>query len=170
MTEAADVVDAPKACSQADFARLHGWSKSYVTKLKTEGRLVFTDGGLVDVEASLARIRNSTGAPERASAPVVGSKLQDLQAREKELDIQRKEREERAAVGELLEAQQVLDAVGDAGALFRSQLEAWPDRLSPQIAALGSDEGRIRALLADHVEAVLNEFVHRLNAAGAGKA
>lgn len=168
MSDQAELVETPAFCSQAEFARLNSWSPSYVTKLKQEGRLVFTPDGKVDVQASLLRIQQGTGAPERASAPAVSSALQDLQAQEKRLDIQRKTREEQQAIGELLDATAVLDAVNDAGALFRSQLEAWPERLSPQIAALGSDEGRIRALLADHVEAALNEFVTRLTGANAG--
>lgn len=42
--------------SQSSFARQQGWSPSYVTQLKREGRLVIGVGGLVDVENSLRRI------------------------------------------------------------------------------------------------------------------
>lgn len=42
--------------SQAEFARRQGWAKSYVTKLKREGRLVFAADGGVDEAASRARI------------------------------------------------------------------------------------------------------------------
>lgn len=42
--------------SQAEFARRQGWAKSYVTKLKREGRLVFASDGGVDEAASRARI------------------------------------------------------------------------------------------------------------------
>lgn len=41
---------------QAEFARRQGWAKSYVTKLKREGRLVFAADGGVDEAASRARI------------------------------------------------------------------------------------------------------------------
>ena len=41
---------------QAEFARRQGWVKSYVTKLKREGRLVFASDGGVDEAASRARI------------------------------------------------------------------------------------------------------------------
>lgn len=45
------------AVTQAEFARLQGWQRSYVSQLKREGRLVMTDDGkLVDVAASLTRI------------------------------------------------------------------------------------------------------------------
>lgn len=71
--------------SQAAFARSRGWARSYVTKLKHEGRLVLNPDGSVDVAASLARIEATAahsrpdaaaraaaarqGAPEAQSAP-----------------------------------------------------------------------------------------------------
>jgi len=42
------------AVSQAEFARMNGWDRSYVTRLKQAGRLVMTADGRVDVEASRA--------------------------------------------------------------------------------------------------------------------
>ena len=69
--------------SQADFARAQGWEKSYVTKLKKEGRLAFTSDGLVDFEASLQRIKGSSGAPERAAPAVQGKTYSDSQDRER---------------------------------------------------------------------------------------
>jgi len=56
MTEQAKV-------TQAEFARLQGWSRSHVTGLKQAGRLVM-DGKRVDVKASLARIE-ATKDPNR---------------------------------------------------------------------------------------------------------
>ena len=67
--------------SQADFARAQGWEKSYVTKLKKEGRLAFTADGLVDFDASLERIKGSSGAPERAAPAVQGRAYSDSQDR-----------------------------------------------------------------------------------------
>lgn len=42
--------------SKADFARRKGWNKSTVTRYAQAGRLVMTDDGQVDVEASEARL------------------------------------------------------------------------------------------------------------------
>jgi len=53
--------------SQAAFARHCGLQRSYVTKLKHEGRLVMNADGTVDVLASLARIE-ATAAHSRPDA------------------------------------------------------------------------------------------------------
>lgn len=48
--------------TQAEFARLQGWSRSHVTGLKQAGRLVMVEtphGARVDVAASLARIEET---------------------------------------------------------------------------------------------------------------
>jgi hypothetical protein len=46
--------------TRSDFARLKGWSKSYVTKLGEQGRLVLSpDGKKVDVSATLALLAKS---------------------------------------------------------------------------------------------------------------
>lgn len=49
------------ATTQADFARLQGWNRSTVTRLKQAGRLVLDDRGHVEVEASLRRIEETGG-------------------------------------------------------------------------------------------------------------
>lgn len=133
--------------SQADFARAHGWAKSYVTALKKEGRIVFNDAGQVDFDASLERIKATTGAPERAAAPVQGKAYSDAQDRERFYTSELKRLEYEKAVGKLLEADQVAAVHADAAATFRAAVEAWEHRLTPQLAALGGDEQRIAALL-----------------------
>lgn len=50
--------------NQTKFADLMGWHKSYVTELKKSGRLVITESGKVDVEASKIRI-SETADPNR---------------------------------------------------------------------------------------------------------
>lgn len=51
----------PHALTQAEFARLQGWNRSTVTRLKQAGRLVLDGYGHVDVAASLDRIRETGG-------------------------------------------------------------------------------------------------------------
>jgi hypothetical protein len=51
----------PHALTQAEFARLQGWNRSTVTRLKQAGRLVLDGHGHVDVAASLDRIRETGG-------------------------------------------------------------------------------------------------------------
>lgn len=157
--------DAPAWLSQADFAAAQGWSKSYVTKLKLQGRLVMSDAGkLVDVAASLARIRDTTERPERASAPAVSPSTRTDRDRQAFYDAEKSRLDLEERTGKLLQADDVLGALADAAVTFRSAVEAWPERLAPPIAALGGDEARIRAFLADHVEQVFHELSQRFAA------
>lgn len=54
--------------SQAEFARALGVDRSRITRLKQDGRLVLTDAGLVDVEASRERILATTGGRDDVAA------------------------------------------------------------------------------------------------------
>ena len=60
-------------------------------------------------------------------------------------------------VGILLVAHDVKMAVADGDAIIRNRLESLPDILAPQLAA-EKDEQRIRALLAEHIEFLLDEL------------
>ena len=56
--------------SKAEFADSRGWSRPYVSKLGKQGRLVLTEAGKVDVEATLALLSDTadpskTGVAER---------------------------------------------------------------------------------------------------------
>lgn len=150
--------------SQADFARAQGWQKSYVSKLKSEGRLAFTDDGQVDFDASLARIRQTTGAPERAVPAVQGVAYSTSQDRERFYSAELKRLELERETKKVLEAADVAAVVADAGAIFRAGVEAWRDRLPPQLAALGADEQRIAAMMADECEQLLRRVSERFGA------
>lgn len=159
------------SCSQAEFARQQGWSKSYVSKLKAESRLVFTADELVDVEASLALIRSTTAAPERASQPAQTPTFSDAADREKFYASELKRLDYEAQVGKTAEMAQVEAVCADVGTRLRSALETWPERLSPLLAAAGGDEERIAAILAEEVELRLAEISRAFTAlaAAAGK-
>lgn len=160
--------DAPAFCRQAEFARLQGWSKSYVTALKQAGRLVLADDGLVDVQASLARIQATTEAVERASPPAVPPPQRADRDRKEFYDAENARLDLEERLGRLMRAEQVLEAVADAGALFAAQLDALPARLAPELAGLGGDEGRIQAVLAEALEAARAEMVTKLKNARMG--
>lgn len=146
-------------CTQAEFAARNGWAKSYVTKLKHEGRLVMTEDGKRVLSAeSLARIGDTTGAPERASAPVLPTPLQDLQVAEKRLDVLRKEREEAIELGQLLRADEVAAALSLTLSTLRGKLENLPDRLAPPLVGAGGSEIKIRAVLVEHCDRILNDL------------
>lgn len=56
----------PETASQAEFASLLGYKRSYVTALKQAGRLVLADDGRVRVAESIARIE-ATRDPAKAA-------------------------------------------------------------------------------------------------------
>jgi hypothetical protein len=164
----AAVAEAPPVFgNQAEFAAAHAWSKSYVSKLKAEGRLVFAADGLVDFGASLARIKATSGAPERAAAPVQGDAYANAQDRERHYSAELKRLELERETRKLLPADEVYAALDDAGTIVRAGVEAWRDRLPPQLAAAGSDEQRIAALLAGECESLLQRLAQRFAALAA---
>lgn len=178
--------------TQAEFARLQGWAKSYVTALKKEGRLVMNDG-LVDVAASRARILE-TADPEKAAVaerhaaaragtadPLAGEDDDDEQVATKRVDYQEaKARKEIANArlaemeveresGKLVEAAMISAALADAGATLRSTLSNLPAIVAPMLATL-SDETQIRLVLDEHIEQALSDLSQRLRGAWRTKA
>jgi hypothetical protein len=65
-------MNTPAALNQKEFAKLNGWDKSYVTRLKQAGRIVLNESGMVDVAASMARLR----ATESNLKPAVSDHFQ----------------------------------------------------------------------------------------------
>jgi hypothetical protein len=53
-----DSSNATVAETKADFARRMGWNKSTATRYAQQGKLVLTASGLVDVDASIARLKS----------------------------------------------------------------------------------------------------------------
>lgn len=166
------MIDAPAdqaVGTQADFARAQGWQKSYVTALKKEGRLVFNQAGQVDFAASLQRIKGTAGAPERAAPAVQGKQYSDSQDRERFYNAELKRLELERETKKLRAADEVAGAVDEAGALIRSTVEAWRDRMPPQLAALGADEQRIAAFLRDECAHLLKRMAERFAALAAAE-
>lgn len=54
--------------TKSEFAAQHGWSKSYVSKLAKQDRLVLTDDGKVDVEATELLLAESADPSKAAVA------------------------------------------------------------------------------------------------------
>ena len=150
--------------NQAEFARAQGWQKSYVTALKKEGRLVFATDGAVDFLASLQRIKGTAGAPERSAPAVQGKPYSDSQDRERFYNAELKRLELETLTKQLRRADDVASGLDDAGALIRATVEAWRDRLAPQLAALGGDEQRIGAFLAEECAHLLKRMAAKFTA------
>lgn len=164
-TAPSEAVDPPPTdaniVSKAEFARQNDWQKSYISKLAGQGRLVLTDDGKVMSRESLARIAATTGAPERASPPAVQPQFRADRDRKEFYDAENARLDLEARTGKLLNKADVLSVVADAAVGLRARLESWPPRLAPQIAALGGNEARISALLADHIETALGDLSQR---------
>lgn len=176
--------------SLSEFARLQGWRPSYVTKLKQAGRLVLTDTGRVDVDASVARIKasedpnrddvrkrhaeardaaksesNDASPPRSEAADRAGQSYTTSRAvKERYLALNAKLEYERAA-GQLVETATVQRAGTEVGAVLRGALENLPDQLAPLLAEGDADrEARIYAHLRDHAEQILTEISRKLEA------
>lgn len=68
--------------------------------------------------------------------------------------------------GELVEHSKMMAVFAEAGTTIRSKLESWQTTLPPQLA--GRDEASVRSIIADQVEAVLNDMVDVFNRLAAG--
>lgn len=166
-----------KKASQAEFARLIGVAKSYVTELKKAGRLVITDDGMVDVEESKKRIEQ-TAEPSREDvasrwknereARAVQSHQQDRQddkignsyqtaraIKEKYAAMSAKLEYERA-IGKLIEKDEVSKTIEDVVSIIRQALENMPHRASADL--VGKDLDAIRATLKQQVHGALSEM------------
>ncbi len=164
----------------SEFAKLEGVRPSYITKLKQSGRLVITDEGLVDVDASRQRIASTADpnrddvrarhASARTTAPdpttdMVGQSFQKSRAvKERFLALSAKLDYELRS-GSLVETESVKTAAESTGHIIRSMLENLPDQLAPLLAA-EPDENRAHALLTEHIEIALTEIAARLAAVG----
>lgn len=166
-TQAAAAAEAegvdPNLASKSEFARLNGWSKSYVSKLAGEGRLVVTeDGRQVLVAESLARIAETTRATERASPPALTPVVRADRDRKDFYDAENARLDLAERVGKLMDRAEALSVASDVGTYLRTTLESWCDVLTPDLAAAGGDEPMIRAMLRDRCRELLGEFSRRM--------
>ena len=172
------------AVKQIEFARLLGISRSYITKLKADGRLVVTDDGLVDVELSRALITETADpnrddvatrwAAERTqkAAPAAATESEidepasrtyaDARARKEhaQADIAEMERDKQR--GQLIERAAVEAAFEDVMTALRQSLEQQPHRVAPMLVGLELDA--IRATLKQEINGALSELVRNFGA------
>ncbi|MGL4526738.1 MAG: hypothetical protein ACRCUC_07155 [Aestuariivirga sp.] len=174
------------------YAAHRGVAKSRISALRKAGRLVLTPEGLVDVEASDARVRATSTDPDRSSGAVVppptaaaapddiaGQQQQQppstdtfRAARDKKMEY-----EAEGARLDLLERQRALCLAEDvaaaaltAGTVIRSRIEALPHELSQQLAA-ETDPAKVFRILDDWKTAAQHDIVDafkRVEKAGQG--
>lgn len=182
---------APATATFGEFARLAGFKRSYITQLRKDDRLVF-DGQRIDVAASLERIRATADPSKQPVADrhaanrkaVAGGDNQDADPNDEFVDVPtgasgdmsyqtaRAIKERYAAMAakrdyeismqQLLNAEDVRQAVLGAVTTLRSRLETLPDTLAPQVAVT-NDESKARALLADAVSHALDETARQFS-------
>lgn len=176
--------------SQAEFARMEGKARSYITALKNAGRLVMV-GNQVDVEASRARIAG-TADPNRDdvaqrwaeqrpqpaavdaekqanSADKIGNSYQAARAVKEKFSAMQAKLDYERAIGKLVERSEVEAAIEDVTSVIRQALEQMPHRTAPELVGKSLDQ--IRATLKQDIHAALSEmereFTKRLNLIGA---
>lgn len=149
-----------ETCNQAEFARRLNVSTGYITQLKQSGRLVFARAGLLDVNASLARMKETSAQHSRVNPIVTGPEFNDAKARNEHYQAELSRLKFEAAIGALRETADVAAVVAEVATTLRARLESWPSRLAPQLSTMGGDEARIRAELTDHVYGALTELSH----------
>lgn len=159
--------------TQAQYAAHRGVARSYVTKLKQDGRLVMTGDGQVDVAASDAQIsqtsdpgRDDVSARHQASrssaqatSDGVGNSYQAARAvKERFLALEAKRAYEQAT-GLLRDGREVEAVVATAMTELRQRLESLAGTMAPELAAM-TDEGRVRAFLRDEINHALETAAH----------
>jgi hypothetical protein len=177
------------AMKQSEFASQQGWSASYVTKLKQQGRLVFTDDGKVDVAQSLAKIaatsdpnRDDVSArhaanrkkkpdaqpvappePKAPQSPADESFQKSRAVKERYLALTAKAEYERM-IGKMADVESVRIAGADVGAALRAVLENLVDHLTPLLAA-ETEEPNVHRILREHMDQALHDIINRLESA-----
>lgn len=164
--------------TQSAFARRLGKSRQYVSQLKDAGRLVLTDDGLVDAEASLALISATedpakSGVAERharqraGGGAEMGERLEKAgptfkvwQARKMKADAEMAEQERDRRAGILVPREAAEYAIDDVAAGVRASLENLPGRWAPILFPLQTLE-EFQAAMVEMIEAELRAMAER---------
>jgi phage terminase Nu1 subunit (DNA packaging protein) len=158
--------------SKAQFAARLGVSRGSVTYLARRGRLVLTEDGRVDLEASIERLRRTErnmGAAIRwrdyreRTGKATGEGVEPLpeatdyegwRAWRAHYQALLAELRYRSALGEMLDLGHVAYALHDVGVSLRVSLEGIPDRIAAEIAPI-TDEAEIKAIVQREVARVI---------------
>jgi len=148
--------------TRSKFATRIGKDKSYVTRLDQAGRLVLVGEGrsaLVDVEASLKRIEETTGGRDDVAARHAAAKGQQspkpdetrvsAQTRKEMAQADVAEMERDVMRGKLIDREQVEAALADVVAFARQGVENLPHRVAAQL--VGKDFEQVVAILREAI-------------------
>lgn len=166
--------------TQTEYAGARGWSPAYVSKLKRQGRVVFTKAGLVNVEATDRLIENTRdparggdrrpvatpsiagGNPDgNASAPArtedSESAYREAARRERIAKARLAELELAEAAGQLVRTDQVERVLFGLARQTMDALLSLPDRLCDGLA-VEQDPFKCKALLDAELRAVVRQM------------
>lgn len=164
-----------KTVTLSEFAKLRDVHKSTVTRYKQTGRLVFTDDGLVDVEASNQKIAD-TADPNRDDVvqrhkknkgiepegeETGGGAYQEARAKKEKYHALQAKADYEKSIGLLVERAEVDKAWVDVAVIMRSALERIPDTLAADLAS-ENDPTRINAILVDQIELILKQAADQI--------
>jgi len=166
-----------KTATLAEFAKLRGVHKSTVTRYKQSDRLVFTEDGLVDVEASNHRIadtadpnrddvvqhhKNNKGV-ETGDAEGKSGAYQEARAKKEKYHALQAKADYEKSMGILVERATVEKDWANVAAIMRSSFERMPDMLAADLAS-ETDSNRVHAMLVAQIETVLNRAADQIRA------
>jgi len=169
--------------SKSDFAARRGWAKSYVSKLAKQDRLVLTDDGKIDLEAT-ERLLDATADPSKAAVAArheegrverdVRSELsvavetpaapqsnnvpdfQKARAHREYYLAQLAEAEFHKVQGALVDRESVTNAAFGAGRMLRDLVFGLCPQIAPQLAAM-TDPWEVEKHLASEFRRVFEE-------------
>jgi hypothetical protein len=171
---------------RAEYARMRGWDRSYVTKLERQGRVVLSgDGKKVDWAATDAKIGKTADpskvgvqqrwaeervqrnvydgihapAPEAAdppAAPVADSSFQQARASREHYNGQMARLEYEWLTGLLVSRPRVEDAAHTIGRALRDRMLGMGPRIAPELAAI-SDPWELEKRLTEALRQVLDD-------------
>ncbi len=153
--------------TRKEFAKMHGWSQSYVTQLGDKGRLAISSSGKIMVKESKKLIEETAGTREdvkdRHAAARGGlsdpgdegaSRVRRIRlASEARKSVAIAEQEEMKAAqmrGDLIAREDVDAAMKFVGATLRSILEVLPDQTAPILAPV-TNLDEVHAILQDQM-------------------
>lgn len=162
--------------TRTEYAKSKKWSRQYVGKLVQQGRLILTEAGLVDVDASEQYLAMTSDPGRRntnpqvipvaplqppqqltsAPPPVVSPGYQQAKARLALAQAELTETNLRKTNGTLVEVEVVDKAAFAAGRMIRDQVLSLPAQLAPELSAM-SDTWQIERMLATALRRVLDD-------------
>jgi hypothetical protein len=167
--------------TKSEFADKHlRCARSLVSKYAKAGRLVLDESGkFVHVEHSLARIRETMGAPQRGKREVLAAQQQQQQAasdtaapilidsrdRREFYEAEKSRLDYEQRCGQLMEAGRVVHAITGAAVTLRTALEEVPAQIAPRLPVSREAQEQCRLLLAEHIEVLLTQLSGAFNQA-----